>query len=94
MRECKGLGVRLLNFNNTACLLLPTTVVYTVTETMSTKEVTILCLCSSQTEWNIALILLLLDNLLMFHQASGVNSSFNMCGMLEWLVCLLGTATL
>ncbi len=42
------------------------------------KEVAI---CRSETDRNIARILLFHDNLLMFYQAFGVNLSFNRCGM-------------
>ncbi len=38
-------------------------------------------ICGSQTDQNIARILLFLDDLLMFYQPSGVNLSFNRCGM-------------
>ncbi len=35
----------------------------------------------SQTDWNIAQMLLFLDNLLIFYQAFSVNLTFNRCGM-------------
>ncbi len=38
-------------------------------------------MCNSQTDQNIAQIILLLDDLLKFYQAFGMNLSFNKCGI-------------
>ena len=87
MRECKGLGARLINFNNTACCLLPIIVVYIhIYGNMKHMDLCLqgsgdLHMRGSQTDQNITRILLFLDDLLIFYQAFGVNLSFNRCGM-------------
>ncbi len=76
MRECKGLGARLINFNNAACHPLPTRVVYACTHdifkltgTTRSRDLCLhqssnLCMCGSPTDENIAQILLFLDDIL------------------------------
>ena len=88
MRECKGLGALLLNFNNKACLLVPTTVacicilmVTGTTRPFVYKDMAI-CTCpaAKQTRIN-RLILLFLDDLLMLCQAFGMNLSITYSGL-------------
>ena len=63
------------NFDNKACHLVSTTVVYThiygieeLRGPLLTQRSGNLRMCGSQTDWNIAQILLFLDNLLIFYR--------------------------
>ena len=73
----QGLRYAFKNFNNKTCRLVPASVV--LMRGFVYKEVAI-CACTAAKQTGISLkFLLLLDDLLMFYQALGMNLSFNRC---------------
>ncbi len=72
----QGLGCTSINFNNKACRPVPTICIYMVNRNrvdLCLQGSGDLCMCGSQTDQNIARVLVFLDDLLMFYQAFGMN---------------------